>query len=59
MRRDKGKQCVFVTKYNPRVCDIASIIRKHHDIIDADEQAACEIFPKSSILVAYSIGGPI
>jgi hypothetical protein len=45
----KGKQCVFVTKYNPRVCDIASIIRKHHDIIDADEQA-CEILPKSSIL---------
>jgi hypothetical protein len=41
----KGKQCVFVTKYNPLVCDIASIIRKYRDIIDADEQA-CEIFPK-------------
>jgi hypothetical protein len=54
----KGKQCVFVTKYNPRVCDIASIIRKHRDIIDADEQA-CEILPKSSILVAYSRGANI
>jgi hypothetical protein len=52
----KGKQCVFVTKYNPRVCDIASIIRKHRDIIDADEQA-CEILPKSSIVVTYCSGG--
>jgi hypothetical protein len=55
LKHVKANLIIKGTKYNPRVCNIASIIRKHHDIIDADEQA-CEILPKSSILVAYSRG---
>lgn len=49
----KRSQCVFVTKYNPRVRDIASIFREHRAIIDMDERAS-KILPKDSILVAYS-----
>ena len=53
--KSKGNKCVFVTKYNPRVRDIASIIREHRGIIDRDERAS-EILPKNSIRVAYSRG---
>ena len=53
--KSKGNKCVFVTKYNPRVRDIASIIREHRGISDMDERAS-EILPKNSIRVAYSRG---
>ena len=53
--KPKGNKCVFVTKYNPRVRDIASIIREHRVIIDTDERAS-EILPKNSLRVAYSRG---
>ena len=53
----KGKQCVFVTKYNPRVCNIASIIRKHHMISSMLMSKPVRFCPKvNSILVAYSRG---
>ena len=53
--KTEGNKCVFITKYNPRVRDIASIIREHRVIIDTDERAS-EILPKNSIRVAYSRG---
>ena len=53
--KPKGNKCVFVTKYNYRVRDIASIICEHRVIIDTDERAS-EILPKNSIQVAYSKG---
>ena len=53
--KSKGNKGVFVTKYNPRVRDIAGIIREHRGIIDRDERAS-EILPKNPIRVAYSRG---
>ena len=34
-----SKHCVFISKFNPRVCNISSVFGKHRQIIDNDELA--------------------
>ena len=36
-RRNEGRPCAFISKFNPRAPDIGKIIRKQRSIIDNDE----------------------
>ena len=51
--KKKGNKCMFVTRYNPRAPDIASIFCKHRAIIGTDKRAN-EILPPGALGVAYS-----
>ena len=51
-RKNEGRPCAFISKFNPRVPDICKIIRKQRSIIDNDERAK-QILPEGAIRVSY------
>ena len=51
-RRNEGRPCAFISKFNPRAPDIGKIIRKQRSIIDNDERAK-QILPEGAIRVSY------